>query len=65
MNRNIVFSQYGRVGIMLLFLMASLLTRAQTYDLLIKGGHVLDPANHIDGIMDLSLIHISEPTRPY
>jgi len=55
MNRNIVFSQYGRVGIMLLFLMASLLTRAQTYDLLIKGGHVLDPANHIDGIMDIAV----------
>jgi dihydroorotase len=28
---------------------------AQTYDLLIKGGHVIDPANQIDGVMDVAV----------
>src|SRR5580704_1635428 len=30
---------------------------AQTphYDLLLKGGHVIDPANHIDGVMDVAV----------
>jgi len=30
---------------------------AQTtgYDLLLKGGHVIDPANHLDGIMDVAV----------
>ena len=27
----------------------------QTYDLLLKGGHVLDPANNIDGVMDVAI----------
>lgn len=25
------------------------------YDLLLKGGHVIDPANHIDGVMDVAI----------
>jgi dihydroorotase len=25
------------------------------YDLLLKGGHVIDPANHIDGVMDVAV----------
>jgi len=31
--------------------------RAQTphYDLLLKGGHVIDPANHLDGVMDVAV----------
>jgi len=28
---------------------------AQTYDLLLKGGHVIDPANHIDQVMDVAI----------
>lgn len=28
---------------------------AQTYDLLLKGGHVIDPANEIDGIRDVAV----------
>ena len=28
---------------------------AQTYDLLVKGGHVIDPANRIDGVMDVAV----------
>ena len=29
--------------------------QAPKYDLLLKGGHVIDPANHLDGIMDLAV----------
>ena len=25
------------------------------YDLLFQGGHVIDPANHIDGVMDVAV----------
>lgn len=45
----------------IIFLAASLsvlsLAQAQTahYDLLLKGGHVIDPANNIDGIMDVAV----------
>ena len=28
---------------------------AQSYDLLIKGGHVIDPANRIDGVLDVAV----------
>jgi dihydroorotase len=28
---------------------------AQQYDLLIKGGHVIDPANHVDSAMDVAI----------
>lgn len=28
---------------------------AQTYNIVIKGGHVIDPKNHIDGIMDVAI----------
>ena len=36
-------------------LFATSLLSAQTYDLLIKGGHVIDPANRIDGVMDVAV----------
>ncbi|MEP7108349.1 MAG: amidohydrolase/deacetylase family metallohydrolase [Ferruginibacter sp.] len=29
--------------------------RAQSYDIVIKGGHVIDPKNNIDGIMDIAI----------
>jgi dihydroorotase len=40
-----------------LFFVAVLATSAQTprYDLLLKGGHVVDPANHIDAVMDVAV----------
>jgi len=38
----------------LLFLLPAL-THAQDYDLLIKGGHVIDPKNEFDGIMDVAI----------
>ena len=28
---------------------------AQTYNIVIKGGHIIDPKNNIDGIMDLAI----------
>lgn len=28
---------------------------AQTYDIVIKGGHLIDPKNNIDGVMDLAI----------
>lgn len=40
-------------------ILASLLFGAgiwgQTYDLILKGGHVIDPANHIDDVMDVAI----------
>ncbi len=30
-------------------------TQTPRYDLLLKGGHVIDPANHVDGIFDLAV----------
>lgn len=39
----------------LLFLLPSAHAQAPRYDLLLKGGHVIDPANHIDGVMDLAV----------
>src|SRR2546423_11518344 len=31
------------------------LAQAPRYDLLLKGGHVIDPANNVDGIMDVAV----------
>ena len=31
------------------------LLAAQTYDLLIKGGHIIDPGNQVDGISDIAI----------
>jgi dihydroorotase len=40
-------------GIVLICLAAA--AQAQTYDLLLKGGHVIDPKNNRDGIMDVAI----------
>jgi dihydroorotase len=41
---------------MLLFwLLLAIGLRAQSYDLLLKGGHVIDPANGIDGVRDVAI----------
>jgi dihydroorotase len=42
--------------ILLFLLMISGFSRAQTYSIIIKGGHVIDPKNNIDGVMDLGII---------
>jgi len=36
-------------------LLTSLATHAQSYDLLIRNGHIIDPKNHIDAQMDLAI----------
>jgi dihydroorotase len=40
--------------IMALIMMTGII-RAQSYDIVIKGGHVIDPKNKIDGIMDVAI----------
>ncbi len=39
----------------MLLLGAACTLDAQTYDLLLKGGHVIDPANRIDTVMDVAV----------
>jgi len=39
----------------LLLLLGAASLRAQTYDLILKGGHVIDPANNLDGVMDIAV----------
>lgn len=36
-------------------LAASVVTRAQEFDIVIKGGHVIDPKTHIDELMDVAI----------
>ena len=36
---------------------------AQQYDLLLKGGHVIDPRNNRDGVMDVAVAGISSGPR--
>lgn len=45
---------------------------AQSYDIVIKGGHVIDPKNNIDAVMDVAIsngklynrLRILIPNRP-
>jgi dihydroorotase len=37
------------------FAVAGMLAAAPAYDLLLKGGHVIDPKNNIDGVMDVAV----------
>lgn len=48
MFRKFIFTSFG-----LLFIPAFLF--AQSYDLLLKGGHVIDPKNEMDGIFDVAI----------
>ncbi len=41
--------------LILVFLLAAGLSSAQTFDLLLQGGHVIDPANQIDATMDVAI----------
>ncbi len=45
----------GLIRILLACLTAAGLLSAQTYDLLLRGGHVIDPANRIDRVMDVAV----------
>lgn len=45
-----------KISLYLFFLISvSLSAKAQTYDLLVKGGHVIDPKNNINAIMDIAV----------
>lgn len=39
-----------------LLFFAGIPAQSQTYNILIKGGHLIDPRNNIDGIMDVAII---------
>ncbi|HBE41938.1 MAG TPA: amidohydrolase/deacetylase family metallohydrolase, partial [Bacteroidales bacterium] len=41
--------------ILVIFLIISSLSRAQTYNIVIKGGHVIDPKNNINEVMDIAV----------
>src|ERR1700687_4913823 len=45
----------GLMRILMACLVSAGWLSAQTYDLLIKGGHVIDPANRIDRVMDVAV----------
>lgn len=42
-------------GMLLILMLISSLVSAQTYDLLIKGGRLIDPKNNVDGLMDVAI----------
>ncbi|MFB3920292.1 MAG: amidohydrolase/deacetylase family metallohydrolase [Terriglobia bacterium] len=51
---------HGKLGRVLLAIwvmltVSAVLGRAQTYDLLLKGGHVIDPANKVDAVRDVGV----------
>jgi len=47
---------FARLCPVALFALLAASSPAQThYDLLLKGGHVIDPANHIDAVMDVAV----------
>jgi dihydroorotase len=41
--------------VMILGMPANTLAQTPRYDLLLKGGHVIDPANHVDAVMDVAV----------
>jgi dihydroorotase len=56
MNRSLpLLSACAAVLAFLFFGASGGLAQAPHYDLLLKGGHVLDPANHLDAIMDVAI----------
>jgi len=42
--------------VMVLAMLANTSAQAPRYDLLLKGGHVIDPANHVDAVMDVAVL---------
>ena len=41
--------------LLIISLMITGLIKAQTYNIVIKGGHVIDPKNNIDEVMDIAV----------
>lgn len=52
-----LFQLPRRLFIMVLLIINSQVPFAQTYDLLIKHAHLIDPRNHINGTMDLAVLN--------
>ncbi|HET9487881.1 MAG TPA: amidohydrolase/deacetylase family metallohydrolase [Chryseosolibacter sp.] len=51
-------STFGRIGVFLFYfiwLADAQAQQSQQIDILLKGGHVIDPKNNIDGIMDVAI----------
>src|SRR5687768_14928055 len=51
-------SRYLTNSLIVVFLLVSFVSRAQpsaAIDLLLKGGHVIDPKNNIDAVMDVAI----------
>ena len=44
-----------RLLLLIISLMITGLLKAQTYNIVIKGGHVIDPKNNIDEVMDIAV----------
>lgn len=44
-----------RSNVLVLMIVAAIAASAQQYDLVLKGGHVIDPANGIDAVMDVAV----------
>src|SRR6202167_5180338 len=45
----------GRMKLLLAFLLVSMACAQTSYDLLLKGGHVIDGKNKIDGVLDVAI----------
>jgi dihydroorotase len=60
-RRQMTHSSFSLTGLLLVLTLlfigcaSTSSVQAQSYDLLIKGGHVIDPANDIDGPMDVAI----------
>ena len=48
-------SRITRVWALVVLMALPALGRAQTYDLLLKGGHVIDPANQVNAVRDVAV----------
>ena len=44
-----------KILLLIISLMITGLIKAQTYDIVIKGGHVIDPKNNIDDVLDIAV----------
>lgn len=57
MNKNVIqkIREYASIFVFGACLMAQSTVQAQEIDMLIKGGHVIDPKNKIDGKMDIAI----------
>jgi dihydroorotase len=45
----------GKLFLVLVSLLLAIGVQSQTYSIVIKDGHVIDPKNNIDGVMDVAI----------